>query len=66
MKNCNKCSHINITEEEQHMLKTKTFHYCNKYGARVIHKSNDIGFHAFIYPCKPCCDDEHKYYEEVR
>lgn len=59
-RNCNECININITEEEQHSSKNKSFHYCNKYGARVIHRSTDIGFHSFIYPCNRCVSDKYE------
>lgn len=39
---CNKCPHLNITEEEQDEIYQKTGikppHICNKYKAKVIHR----------------------------
>ena len=58
---CNDCPQLNITENEQLLLRLKgeeKFHLCYKYGKRVCHWSNKKGNHdPRIYPCAECRAD---------
>lgn len=55
IRNCNKCKHINFTEDEQHSICKSVDHICSKYNRRVFHRSqNPHIYHEHIYPCNEC------------
>lgn len=61
---CNKCKHLNMTEEEQQERKdNSSFHKCNVYNSRLIHFSNKKYHHPRLYPCRECKVDFHKRFE---
>ena len=54
MINCNECTHLSITEEEQKTNKYKD-HRCNKHYIQVRHRAtNPKELHDLIYPCRIC------------
>lgn len=60
MRNCNLCKHINMTEKQQHEKAPGEPHICQKYRKRVFHRSNRLGYHEMIFPCKECVENEQK------
>lgn len=53
---CNDCSYLNITEEQQRINGNKEGHYCNKYNKPVYHMGNKLSKYDpyLIHPCKEC------------
>lgn len=62
MKDCNYCSHINMTEREQ--VDKHSPHICLLYGKRVLHRANTQEHSEFLFPCHECMNDEYSNYEE--
>lgn len=65
---CNNCRWLNLTEEEQQIVKHRSYaneHSCVYYGTRVIHRAYNHRHDPFIYPCNKCYDDKFAYYEHV-
>lgn len=60
---CNKCKHLNVTEEEQ--TERKEDHICLKYNKRVLHRAfSTKAATPKLFPCSCCADDYHKHYEK--
>ncbi len=66
--NCNYCKYINMTEEEQNLIKEKLPHICKFYNKRVIHRltSRKYESHNFIYTCEECEKDNYKNFKKRR
>lgn len=65
---CNNCRWLNITEEEQQIVKHRSYaneHSCMYYGTRVIHRAHSHRHDPFIYPCDRCYNDNFIHYEHV-
>lgn len=63
---CNFCPFLNLTEFEQHELKSLRIyknHYCLKYKKRVFHHSNQRVHNTTIYPCEECLNDRRGNYK---
>jgi len=59
MKNCNKCSHISTTEDEQKKY-TYSTHICKKNNMRLFHRHGIFEiFGTFIKPCTQCYGDDY-------
>lgn len=57
---CNACTNLNITEEEQNNLKDKPQHKCKFYNTKVIHRSSTENHNPRLYPCTECEFDNYK------
>ena len=61
MIDCNDCSHLSITEEQQHRLwrvtgkKSMLPHICTKYNERVLHYPYR---EPMIHPCQQCEEEK--------
>lgn len=68
MVNCDSCTHIDYTEQEQHErgLREVPGHRCMYYNKSVFHKDCHRGVIGYIFPCEQCENDNHEQYRERR
>ena len=55
--NCNACRWLNITEEQQMLVKKPSIfstHACMLYGKPLKHRTQNLRYDNFIYPCEEC------------
>lgn len=61
---CNNCSHISLTENNQRENNLIMPHVCTKYMTQCWHNSQDINAYM-LYPCDKCKNDSYINYVEV-
>ncbi|MBD5504559.1 MAG: hypothetical protein HDR09_12755 [Lachnospiraceae bacterium] len=58
---CNYCTHINMTEDEQ--IDKRSPHICLWYGKCVRHRVVTKKHSAFLFPCDECVNDGYSGFE---
>ena len=57
---CNTCTNLNITEQEQ--TDKKEWHKCKKYNSQLLHLCHSKDHNPKLYPCTECKQDGYEHF----